>query len=180
LAAAALLIGSIALPYWNMTLLAPQYPKGLHVQAYVDKLTGDVFEVDGLNHYIGMMPLNSAASIERGISVFAIVTIAIAALASVALRGGWRIAARIPIVIYPIVFLADLYAWLAYAGHSLNPHAALSSSIKPFTPHMLGPGKIGQFGTDASFGPGFYLAVAAALIVVLATIWSWRSDDAAR
>ena len=45
--AALCLIISIFLPYWILTLEAPQYPKGLHVQTYVNRLEGDVQEIDG-------------------------------------------------------------------------------------------------------------------------------------
>jgi hypothetical protein len=71
----------------------------------------------------------------------------------------------------------DLFAWLYYAGHSLDPTAALSSSIKPFTPRLLGEGDIGQFSTVASFGLGFYLALIAVLLVLAATLLG-RSTDA--
>ena len=36
--AALCLIVSIFLPYWSMTLEAPQYPKGLTVQTYVNRM----------------------------------------------------------------------------------------------------------------------------------------------
>lgn len=169
---AALLIGSIFLPYWNIILRAPQYPKGLSIDVYVNKLEDmrSVREVDGLNHYIGMIKLTDAATIERAISVYAIPVIAILAVASVFLSGGWRTLARIPVVIYPIVFVIDLFAWLFYAGHNLDPTAALSSSIDEFTPRIFGTGVIGQFKTEAQFEPGFWLAVAAAVVMLVAII----------
>jgi hypothetical protein len=165
-----LLIGSIFLPYWNIVLRAPQYPKGLSVDVYVNKLEDmrSVREVDGLNHYIGMIKLTDAATIERAISVYAIPIIAILAVASIFLSGWWRTIARIPVLIYPIVFVIDLFAWLYYAGHSLDSTAALSSSIDEFTPRILGTGVIGQFETEAQFEPGFYLAVAAMVLVGVA------------
>jgi hypothetical protein len=166
LVSGALLLFSVLLPYWQITLHAPQYPKGLVVQAYTYRLDGDVSEVDGLNHYIGMMKLNDAAMFERQISLVAIPLIAFFAVASFYLPGIWGTLARVPIIIYPIVFVADLFAWLYYAGHSLDPHAALSSSIKPFTPSILGTGGIGQFSTDAVFLPGYFLAVIAAIVVL--------------
>src|ERR1044071_6267354 len=70
--AAVLLVASIFLPYWRLTLLAPQYPGGLRVEAYLDRLDGDVREIDGLNHYIGMPPLGEAAKIERSLSIAAL------------------------------------------------------------------------------------------------------------
>ena len=40
--AAVLLVISIFMPYWRLTLNAPQYPKGLTIQAYLNRLEGDV------------------------------------------------------------------------------------------------------------------------------------------
>ena len=56
--AALLLVISVFLPYWRMTMFAPQYPKGLRVEVFVNRLEGDVAEVDALNHYLGMPPLD--------------------------------------------------------------------------------------------------------------------------
>ena len=178
--AAGLLIGSMFLPYWGITLFAPQYPKGLHVLAYVDRLTGDVREVDGLNHYIGMMKLDDAAQLERSISRIAIPIIAVLAVASFWVKGRWKWLLIVPIVIYPIVFVGDLFGWLYYAGHSLDPHAALSSSIKPFTPRIIGTGTIGQFRTHAEFQSGFFLSVLAAVLAVIAPMLRRAANNGSR
>lgn len=177
---AGMLLVSLLLPYWGITLHAPQYPKGLRIEAMAYQLTGDVFEVDGLNHYIGMMKLDTAAVIERQLALVAIPLIALLAVVSLGLRGVWRTLARVPIIIFPVVFVVDLFAWLYYAGHSLDPHAPLSSSIKPFTPHIVGIGTIGQFSTEAMFMSGFWLAALAALLVLGLTVWQWRSGRVAR
>ncbi len=177
---AVLLIGSIFLPYWNIVLRAPQYPKGLSVDVYVNKLEDmrSVREVDGLNHYIGMIKLTDAATIERAISVYAIPLIALLAVASIFLSGRWRTLARVPVLVYPFVFVIDLFAWLYYAGHSLDPTAALSSSISEFTPRILGTGVIGQFKTEAQFEAGFWMAIGAVVLVVVATYLDWRKRRA--
>lgn len=168
--AGVLVVLSLLVPYWTITLHAPQYPMGLNVDAYAYKLTGDVSEVDGLNHYIGMMELNEAAKLERAISRFALPVIAALAVASFWLRGIWRWLAAAPVIVYPVVFIVDLAAWLYYAGNTLDPTAALSSSIKPFTPQVFGTGTIGQFSTTADFKIGFYLILTASLLVLAATI----------
>jgi hypothetical protein len=179
-AAGALLVASLLLPYWQITLHAPQYPKGLIVQVYAYKLAGHVSEVDGLNHYIGMMKLDDAAVIERQIAPAAMVLIALLTVGSFWLPGVWRFLARIPIVVFPIVFVADLFGWLYYAGHSLDPNAALSSSIKPFTPHIVGIGTIGQFSTDANFLLGFVMTVMAAVTVLVVSILRRSQPDRTR
>lgn len=162
------LLLSLLVPYWSITLYAPQYPGGLVVDVYAWKLAGDVSEVDGLNHYIGMMPLEDAARFERAISRFAIPAIAALVVASLWISGRWRWLAVAPAILLPIVFFVDLFIWLYYAGHTLDPTAALSSTIKPFTPRILGEGTIGQFRTVASLGPGYYMAVVAAILAAAA------------
>ena len=76
----------------------------------------------------------------------------------------------LPIVLFPFVFAADLYYWLYNAGHDLDPTAALSSSIKPFTPAILGEGIVGQFSTTAMFGPGWFIALAGAILAAIGII----------
>ncbi len=165
-AAALLLLVSIFLPYWQMTLLAPQYPGGLHVTAYVNELTGDVAEIDGLNHYIGMRPLNEAAKLERSISVFAIAALALLAAAAVFVHTKWVVLLVLPAILMPVVFLLDLQYWLRDFGLNLDETAALSSAIDPFVPKVLGSGMIAQFETIAKPGAGLWLAIAASLLCI--------------
>src|SRR6186713_2390563 len=47
-------------PVWRIELTAPQYPEGLVLQIFANKLGGDVAIVNGLNHYIGMRTLHEA------------------------------------------------------------------------------------------------------------------------
>lgn len=164
---AMLLVVSIFLPYWKMTLHAPQYPDGLHVQLYVNKMTGDVREIDGLNHYIGMPKLEEAGALERSFSSLAIGALALLLIAAVFIHNQWAAALALPVVLYPAAFLADLFYWLYTFGHNLDPKAPLSSAIKPFTPAILGTGKIGQFSTVATVDTGFYLAILGSVVVLV-------------
>lgn len=166
-AAAILLVISIFLPYWSLILHAPQYPNGLVVHAYVNHLEGDVQEIDGLNHYIGMRPLNEAAQLERQISIFAIAAIALLVLATVFIHSPWSLLLALPAILLPPVFLADLYFWLNNFGQNLDPTAALSNSVEPFTPTILGEGMIGQFRTEAFADFGLLLASAASLLILI-------------
>ncbi|HRF94934.1 MAG TPA: hypothetical protein PLZ51_07065, partial [Aggregatilineales bacterium] len=63
-------------------------------------------------------------------------------------------------------FLGDLAFWLNYYGQNLDPYAPLSSSIKPFTPMVLGESTIGQFKTIAYVDSGWSLSVVAAGLVL--------------
>jgi len=170
LLAALALAASLVLPYWHMTLHAPQYPGGLRVVIYLTHLAGDVQEVDGLNHYIGMMKLEEAATVERAIAPYGVAALALLALLAGAVRRRWTAWLGILVVLFPLVFIADLQFWLWYFGHHLDPHAALSSAIRPFTPPVLGTGHVGQFVVETSFGAGLYLAFLAALSALLGMV----------
>ncbi len=175
IAAAALIGASLLFPFWGMNLRAPQYPGGLQAQISITHLSGDVQELNGLNHYIGMMKMDEAAALERSLAVYLIPAFALLTLAAAFVRRRWWWLLVIPALGLPVVFMADLAAWLYYAGHALDPRAPLSSSIKPFTPPLLGEGKIGQFNVIASFEMGFYLVLAASILIAAAIALRWRA-----
>jgi hypothetical protein len=173
--AAISLIISIFLPYWRLTLEAPQYPKGLHVQTYVNRLEGDVQEIDGLNHYIGMRPLEEAAQLERSLSIFLIGVTALLVVAATFIHSKWAALLSLPAFLYPAIFIGDMYYWLRDFGQNLDPTAALSNYIEPFVPTIFGEGLIGQFRTVGSFGAGFYLACLASVLIVIGLYFQRRS-----
>lgn len=173
IAAAVLLVLSIFFPYWRLTLNAPQYPKGLTVQAYVNRVTGDVREIDGLNHYIGMRPLDEAASFEKSIAIVGIIGVALLILAAIFIHTRWAALLALPALLLPVIFLADLQFWLANFGQNLDPTAALSSSVDPFVPPVLGEGIIAQFSTWAVPDTGLWMASAASLLIA-AGLWAHR------
>lgn len=172
--ASVILMISVFTPYWHMSLAAPQYPKGLHVQAYLTHLEGDVQEIDGLNHYIGMRPLNEAAQLERSLSIMMVSVQAFLLLAAIFIHSRWAALLALPAVLFPVGFLLDLYFWMNHFGQNLDPTAPLSSAIKPFTPPVLGRGYVGQFVTVATPDTGLILAVIASLLV-LAGLWYHRA-----
>ena len=58
------LVVSIFVPLWRIELSAPQYPEGLVLQIYSNKLGGQVEIINGLNHYIGMKTLHKEDFLE--------------------------------------------------------------------------------------------------------------------
>ena len=165
--AAFLLLVSIFFPYWRLKLEAPQYPQGLYVRVYINRVVGDVREIDELNHYIGMRSLQDAAQLERSLSVFAIVVISLLTLGAIYVHNQLAAVLSLPALLFPVIFLGDLYYWLWNYGTNLDPRAPLSSAIKPFVPPLLGVGKIGQFKTIAYWDIGLWLAFLASILIVI-------------
>ncbi|MGE0709932.1 MAG: cytochrome C [Planctomycetota bacterium] len=174
LAAISLLV-ALFQPVWKMTLQAPQYPKGLHVRAYVTHLVGDVEEIDRLNHYIGMRPLGEAAQLERRVGTYAIVVLSMLVLGAVFVHTKWAALLALPAFTFPFVFLADLSYWMHDFGTNLDPRAPLSQSIKPFVPPVLGTGVIGNFKTIAWVDVGFYFALLASLLIMVGLFFHRRA-----
>jgi hypothetical protein len=162
-----LLLVSIFFPYWRMELEAPQYPKGLFLTAYINHLTGDVKEIDGLNHYIGMRPLGEAAAFERAAAIWAVIAMFLLVEGAALVHRRWAVLLAIPAITFPVAFIADLYFWMRTFGLNLNPEAPLSNSVKPFVPTVIGDGGIGQFRTYAELGEGYWLAVGCSALVIV-------------
>ena len=160
--AAFLLMVSLLLPYWVLQLSAPQFPDGLTITAYVNRLEGDVTELEGLNHYVGLGSFQDAATLERQIAFVAIAVLAGLLLAALLVHSRWVVLLVLPTLLFPIIFLIDLQYWLWDFGHHLDPAAPLAAAVGEFTPPIFGPATIAQFDTLALPGIGLILAFVAA------------------
>jgi hypothetical protein len=159
IAVAALFVVALGKPWWLLKLYAPQYPHGLTLIISLTGLSGDVREVDMLNHYIGMAHLDAAAVFERRYATVAVYALsgALIALTLVLKGASARFIAALG-ALFPLGFIADSFFWLYRFGHDLNPRAPLH--LPKFTPQLFGNGTIGQFMTFATPQSGFWLAVA--------------------
>ncbi len=174
LIAAALLILAIFLPLWRMELVAPQYPAGLTMYAYGDRFEGDtegyydgfdaVKEINGLNHYIGMKPIETVNEMKLFIPGLVALSIAAIAVSFVVWKprffrgfivaGFWFV---------PLFFVADLQYWLYNYGHTMNPDAALNTG--DMTPKVIGTTEVWNFHSRNGFEPGFYAMLMAAVAI---------------
>ena len=171
--AALLLMVSLLLPYWILRLDAPQFPDGLSIRAYVNRLEGDVVEIEGLNHYIGLASFEDGAVFERSIAVIAIIVLAGLLAAAIALHSRWVVVFTAPALLFPLAFIADLQYWLWRYGNNLDPRAPLSSTVSEFTPPIFGPATIANFDTLALPGPGLGIALLASILTGIG-LWYHR------
>ncbi len=154
-------------PMWGWYLSAPQYPQGLVMSVYLDRLTGDITEINILNHYIGMAHLDEAAKLERSLAIYGVCGIGLMSMLLVFFPG--RRYAKyftVPALLFPVVFLGMMYYWMYRFGHELSPDAPVT--VPPFTPTLVGQGQIGNFHTLGLPGAGFYLILGSALAVAAA------------
>jgi nitrous oxidase accessory protein len=160
-----LMTAGAVLPVWGTRLVAPQYPKGLSIWVYGGKATGDVMEVNGLNHYIGMRTLDVSTVPELRLWPWVVLFSVGLFLAALLLTGWWRRLALIGLWLVPVGVLADIERWLIVFGTNLDEKAALR--LDPFIPLAVGPTKIWNFSVWSYPGPGLGAILAAALIATL-------------
>ncbi len=185
LLAAALLVLAMLVPVWKLKLIAPQYPDGLYLTAYGYKMVGDIREINNLNHYIGMRPIEPEKVWELKLFIVAMPVLIVAVIGGgFFFRKRWqRNLLRAAVWVPPFFMLADLQYWLYTYGHTLDPRAALR--LDPFTPRVIGPTRVFNFSADAMVDVGFFAMVAAAVVLTVGptvTRWlvaSWRNTGAA-
>ncbi len=164
LGAAALVAISATLPLWTMKMEAPQYRKGLFLHAYGTGMTGDLSELNILNHYIGMPPVEAPAF---EMSMFPIGVAVLVGLSLLSPFSRWlRRAAIAGMLLTPLVILADLQYRLYAFGHALDPTAPIR--LKPFTPLVIGETEMGNFESHAMVSWGFFCFLAAATLLIFA------------
>ena len=182
LAAAVTIAVSIFFPLWKMHLVAPQYSDGLDLFIYSYKIVGGglngqhLVEINNLNHYIGMAPIQQADFLEmRWIPfIFGLITLMI--LRSVVFGQMGNLVDLFVVYCYFGIFSIGSFWYRLYTyGHNLDPHAPMH--ITPFTPLLLGTKQIANFRESSYPQLGAYLLCFSVLLIVLAG-WFSRKERA--
>jgi copper chaperone NosL len=166
--AAVLLLLGARLPLWEMELTAPQYPRGLDLVAYGTRLEGDLSEINSLNHYVGVAPIEPDEIFELRLFPFAVGALAgaLAIGAVLARHRLLRLLVGLGVWGFAAGFLIDVQWWLYRTGHELDPHAPMRALVPDgFAARVLGETDIINFHTEARVAEGFWLIVAAAVLV---------------
>jgi copper chaperone NosL len=166
---------SFTAPMWHINMKAPQYPEGLDLYIYSYKVDGgndgnDVQEINLLNHYIGMAPLDRAALSDLDWIPFLFAAMIILALRTAVIGKVGSMLDLLVLTTYAGAFgFGRLYYKLYTFGHNLDPRAPVT--IEPFMPVMLGKKQIANFLTEAGPGLGtWYVAIFATGLTLLLLI----------
>lgn len=177
---ATLLTITIFKPIWRIELEAPQYPEGLVLQIFANKLGGDVDIINGLNHYIGMQTLHSENFIEFSILSYIIGVFAIIALI-VGLMGNKKalFILLFSFIGFGIIAMVDFYRWNYNYGHNLDPHAAIVVPGMAYQPPLLGYKQLLNFGAYSVPDIGGWLFIVAGTVLLFLAIIERRNGKMA-
>lgn len=166
--AAAILVGlAWRLPIWEARLTAPQYPAGLSLSASATGVTGDIDEVNELNHYVGMRAFETSDAPEMALWTPVIALGLVGVVLAVTLpRHLVGRAAKLGLWLIPIGALLDVQLRLHQYGQSVQPDAPIR--LDPFTPLVVGPTRVLNFTTWAYPGLAIWCLLVAAFLVTFA------------
>ena len=149
--ASVLLLGTFVLPLWRIELVAPQYPEGLGMLIRINTVTGikpnDLANINGLNHYIGMKPIEPDAIPELRVMPWIVAGFAPfgllgAALGVRRLLYGWLGG----FVTLAVVGLIDFWRWEYDYGHDLDfENAIIKVPGMTYQPPLIGSKQLLNF-----------------------------------
>jgi hypothetical protein len=187
-----LMAASFFAPMWWVSLTAPNYPEHIyphgvrivlhwtHVangcgaqqrereEIAEDEVLDCVEEMNTINHYIGMHPIERGAQLEFAAAPWLFLAFGLLVVAGLFYAGPLWWFLWVPAIALPVGFLVDFSGWLYWFGHNLHDWAAFT--VKPFMPTVLGEGKVAQFSTFSYPHYGMALSVAASVLLGLAML----------
>jgi copper chaperone NosL len=183
LAAAVTIAMSIFFPLWKMHLVAPQYSDGLDLYIFPYRIQGGglngqhLKEINNLNHYIGMKPIQEADFMEMRWMPFVFGLIILMTLRSIVFGQMGNLVDLFVVYCYFGIFSIGSFWYRLYTyGHNLDPHAPMH--ITPFTPLLLGTKQIANFRESSYPELGAYLLCLSVLLIVLAGWFSRKEQPA--
>lgn len=168
------LIAVFFLPAWRIDLFAPQYPEGLSMYIWINKLSGDVEIINGLNHYIGMKHISADMFPEFKYMTYVVIFfMALGMTAAITGRRKILLAYIIATLIGGLLVLYDLYRWGYDYGHNLDPKAAIQVPGLSYQPPVLGHKRLLNFDAYSFPDAAGWIVIGAGILSILVCLAEW-------
>lgn len=158
-------------PLWKIDLWAPQYPEGLGMQIWLTKMTGDLGNINLLNHYIGMQKIEPDSIPE--LKIFIYIFGGLSLLGTVVAVSGRRCLLHLfaaSFLIFSVGALYDFYQWEYKYGHELSEDAAIKMEGESYQPPLIGKKELMNIEAWSLPGPGGYGHIFALVLIVTASV----------
>lgn len=169
------LIALFFLPMWRITLIAPQYPKGVTMYIYINKIGGEsastIQNINILNHYVGMKYIEPESIPELTYFPYVIgIMIMLGIVASMFDRPWFYLTWLIILMVLACLGMYDFYLWEYDYGHDLSPKAPIKIPGASFQPPLMGTKMILNFTAKSYPALGGYFAM---ISMVMAGMAYW-------
>jgi len=155
-----LILGLFVFPMWNILLKAPQYPDGIGMDIWINKIVGanpnDIQNINLMNHYVGM------ESIPIEMKEFVVFPWVVGIMSFIGIIFGLIGKRKLFLVWFVVmsglgaVGLYDFYSWEYEYGHNLNPKAPIKVPGQSYQPPVFGYKKILNFEAYSYPSTGAY------------------------
>lgn len=167
------LLGAMALsllfifPMWRIILIAPQYPDGVEMHIYIDKIggtsPGTLQNINILNHYVGMEYIEPDAIPELKYFPYIIGFMIVLGLGAMLINKPWfYLSWTLLLILLGILGMYDFYLWEYNYGHNLSDTAPIKIPGASFQPPLIGTKLILNFVAKSLphvGGVGYALAI---------------------
>lgn len=162
-------------PIWVIYLMAPQYPEGLELHIFHDRFTGNVDQINGLNHYIGMSTIHNEMFPEFAIMRYVIGALVIWGVLAALIGRRWSLASWLfGLLAFVIWAMWDMYSWGWNYGHKLDPHAAIKIEGMAYQPPLFGHKKLLNFDAWSFPDVGGWVLFVSITLAVLVFLYEWK------
>jgi copper chaperone NosL len=162
-------------PIWSISLEAPQYPEGLGLSIFINKIDGqkegDLQSINGLNHYIGMKAIKPESIAELKIMPFFIAFMILFGVLSAVFKKNYLILLWIGIfIVASAVGIYDFYKWEYDYGHNLSPMAIIKVPGMTYQPPLIGAKQLLNFRAFSMPDIGAYIAAGSIILAFFSFI----------
>lgn len=168
------LAATFYLPVWRIDLNAPQYPEGLVMKIWLNKISGDVDVINGLNHYIGMKHIKVEMFPEFKFLVYITAFYILFGLLT-ALLGNRKLLTVYFLMMVTGATLAlwDFYRWGYDYGHNLDPNAAIQVPGLSYQPPVVGFKQLLNFGAWSLPDAGGWIFIFTGVTTFFLLAYEW-------
>ncbi len=149
---------------WSMVLTSTFYFAGLHLDVNARGVTGDLHELNILNHYIGMQTIGNNMPefhyIGWVIGILLLASLGVASFPSRRVTLSAVIVQTVLLIGLAVDFLYRLYEY----GHDFDPNAPIK--VSPFMPQIWGNYQLANFHVVTTPGTGSLLIILGYLLII--------------
>ena len=143
LAGVVALVAVFLFPLWQITLDAAQFPGGLRLHIWINKISGTdkyiVKNINILNHYIGMQAIHPESIPELKYFSWVAYAMMVLGLLAIWINKAWfYFTWFILLAILGALGIYDFYLWLYDYGHNLDPKAPIKVPGMTYMPPLFG------------------------------------------
>lgn len=175
LVASLLLISTYFLPLWRITLEAAQYPGGLRMDIFINKIGGPdeniLQNINILNHYIGMKKIEPESIPELKILPLVMGFFIVLGLVGAFVKKKFMLLLWLGLfIVFGVLSMYDFYLWEYDYGHNLDPNAPIKVPGMVYQPPLFGSKMLLNFRATSLPASGAIAMIISLLLVLYAVV----------